>query len=67
MLTSTPSSALGLAPGSPSNHTPTSGDTGPACKRRAEDAYVGVSEDTMRRPTRNTRVPTAATGRSQPA
>lgn len=67
MLTSTPSSALGLAPGSPSNHTPTSGDTGPACERRAEDAYVGVSEDTMMQPTRDIRVPTTAAGRSQPA
>ena len=37
VLTSTPSSAQGLAPGGPSDHTPTSGGKGQAWELRGED------------------------------
>lgn len=39
---------------------------GEAWELRGEGTYVGVSENTMKQPTRNTSVPTTAAGRSQP-
>lgn len=51
--------------GSP-KHPPIQETQDKSWELRGEDTYVGTSENTMKQPTRNTRVPTAAAGRSQP-
>lgn len=46
--------------------TPSPETQGEAQELRGAGTYVGVSENTMKQPTRNTSVPTAAAGSSQP-